>query len=75
MLQLVGDAPDAANAGAQAILKLETSLATASLSMEVLRNPYASYHKMAVSDLAEIHGGPATGRRTSRAPARRRSIR
>jgi len=56
MLQLIGDAPDAANAGAQAILKLETTLATASLSMEVLRNPYASYHKMAVSDLAKYTG-------------------
>jgi putative endopeptidase len=50
-LQLLGDTPDAAAAGAQAVLKLETELAKASLSPEVLRNPYASYHKMAVADL------------------------
>jgi len=55
-LQLLGDAPDAANAGAQAVLKLETELAKASLSPEVLRNPYASYHKMPVPDLAKFTG-------------------
>jgi putative endopeptidase len=49
MLQLLGDTPAAADAGAQAIMKLETALANASLTLEVLRNPYASYHKMAVA--------------------------
>jgi len=56
MLQLLGDTPEAAGSAAQAILRLETSLATASLSMEVLRNPYASYHKMPLADLAKYTG-------------------
>jgi putative endopeptidase len=56
MLQLAGDTPEAADAGAQAVLKLETVLATNSLSPEVLRNPYASYHKMPVADVAKYTG-------------------
>jgi putative endopeptidase len=56
MLQLLGQSPDEAAAGASAVMKLETALATASLSREVLRNPYASYHKMAVADLAKFTG-------------------
>ena len=52
MLQLLGDTPASADLGAQAVLRIETELARASLSREVLRNPYASYHKMAVADLA-----------------------
>jgi len=52
MLQLLGDAPEAADAGAQSVLKLETTLAVNSLSPEVLRNPYARYHKMPVTELA-----------------------
>ncbi|HEY4989352.1 MAG TPA: M13 family metallopeptidase, partial [Opitutaceae bacterium] len=56
ILQLLGDAPDAASAEAASILKLETELAKASLSREVLRNPYANYHKMAVTDLAKYTG-------------------
>jgi predicted metalloendopeptidase len=57
MLQLLGDPPEAAAAGAQTVLRLETVLATNSLSPEVLRNPYASYHKMAVGDIAKYTGG------------------
>jgi putative endopeptidase len=55
-LQLLGDTPEAAATGAQAVLALETEFAKASLSPEVLRNPYASYHKMAVADLAKYTG-------------------
>ena len=55
-LQLLGDAPDVADAGAQAVLKLETELAKASLSPEVLRNPYASYHKMRLDDIEKYTG-------------------
>ena len=55
-LQLLGDTPAAADVGAQAVLRLETELAKASLSREVLRNPYASYHKMAVADLPKYTG-------------------
>jgi putative endopeptidase len=53
MLQLLGDTPEAADTGAQTILRMETGFATNSLSPEVLRNPYASYHKMPVGDLAK----------------------
>ena len=55
-LQLLGDTPEAADKGAKAVLSLETALATASLSPEVLRNPYASYHKVPVDDLAKTTG-------------------
>jgi putative endopeptidase len=55
-LQLLGGAPADADAGAQAVLRLETELARASLSREVLRNPYASYHKMPVTDLPKFTG-------------------
>jgi putative endopeptidase len=57
MLQLLGDTPEAGDAGAQTVLRLETVLATNSLSPEVLRNPYASYHKIPVSDLAKSADG------------------
>jgi predicted metalloendopeptidase len=56
MLQLLGDSPADADNEAQAVLALETELAKASLSKEVLRNPNASYHKMAVADLAAYTG-------------------
>lgn len=56
MLKLAGDAPEAAASGSQAVLRIETELAKASLSREVLRNPYASYHKMPVSQLATYTG-------------------
>ncbi|HEY1848150.1 MAG TPA: M13 family metallopeptidase [Opitutaceae bacterium] len=52
-LQLLGDSAESADAEAAKILALETALAKASLSPEVLRNPYASYHKMPVADLAK----------------------
>ena len=55
-LQLLGDDPASADAGAKTVLALETELAKASLSPEVLRNPYASYHKMPVADLAKYTG-------------------
>ncbi len=56
MLGLLGDAPAAADAGAQAVMKLETALAEASLKRVLLRNPYASYHKMPAADLAKFTG-------------------
>jgi predicted metalloendopeptidase len=55
-LQLLGDTPEAADAGAKSVMGIETELAKASLSREVLRNPYASYHKMPVTDLAKYTG-------------------
>ncbi len=56
MFGLLGDAPEAADAQARGVLRLETELARASLSREVLRNPYASYHKLAVTDLPKFTG-------------------
>jgi putative endopeptidase len=57
MLQLLGDTPEVGDAGAQTVLRLETVLATNSLSPEVLRNPYASYHKVPLGDLAHHTSG------------------
>jgi putative endopeptidase len=57
MLQLLGDPQDTAEAGARSVLGLETELAKASLAPEVLRNPYASYHKMPVADLSKYSDG------------------
>ncbi|HZZ19316.1 MAG TPA: M13 family metallopeptidase [Opitutaceae bacterium] len=55
-LQLLGDSPDVAGQEAAAIMSLESALATASTSREVLRNPYSRYHKMPVADLAKFTG-------------------
>ncbi len=56
MFALAGDTPEAAAAGAQAVMKLETTLAGASLKRVQLRDPNASYHKMPVADLAQYTG-------------------
>ena len=56
MLVLIGDSPEAAQAGAQSVMRLETLLAQASLAPPPLRNPYASYHKIPVADLAKTTG-------------------
>ena len=56
MLQLLGDTPEAAQVGAQSVMRLETLLAQASLPRIKLRNPYASYHKMPVTELAKYTG-------------------
>lgn len=56
MFGLLGDSPAVAEAAANAVLTLETKLATASLKRVLLRNPYASYHKMPVTDLAKTTG-------------------
>ena len=57
MLQLLGDAPQVAQAGAAAVMKLETALAQGSLRRVDLRNPYRSYHKMPVSRVGELVPG------------------
>ena len=56
MLVLAGDSPEAAQVGAQSVMRLETLLAQASLARVKLRNPYASYHKILVADLAKTTG-------------------
>jgi putative endopeptidase len=49
MFKLLGDSPDAAKANADVVLKLQTRLATASLSQVDLRNPDNRYNKVAIS--------------------------
>jgi putative endopeptidase len=46
MLQLIGDAPDAAKKEAQAIMQFETALAKASLTRVEQRDPHNLFHKM-----------------------------
>ena len=54
MLELLGDTPAAAQASAEAIMKLETALAQASVPRVKLRDPQARYHKMSVADLTAL---------------------
>jgi predicted metalloendopeptidase len=54
MLGLLGDTPAAAQAAAEAIMKLETALATASVPRVKLRDPQARYHKMTVAELTAL---------------------
>jgi endothelin-converting enzyme/putative endopeptidase len=54
MLQLAGDPPAAASAGAKAILKIETDLAKASLDRVSQRNPTNIYHKMPRDDVKKL---------------------
>ena len=51
MFQLAGLDSVAAGSSAQKILHIETQLAKASRKLEALRDPYANYNKMAISDL------------------------
>ena len=51
MLVLLGDAPEAARAGATAVMALETKLALGTLPRVKLRDPYATYHKMKRADV------------------------
>jgi len=54
MLQLIGEAPETAAAHAQAVMALETELATASLDRVSRRDPDKRYHKMTVAELAAL---------------------
>ena len=51
MLQLLGDSPAQSAREAQAVLRIETALAKASLTMVEKRDPYHLFHKM---DLARL---------------------
>ena len=46
MMELLGDAPDAAKARAATVMAIETALARASLSQVDRRDPYRLFHKM-----------------------------
>jgi putative endopeptidase len=51
---LMGVDSATANAKAKAIVAMETKLAQASRKLEALRDPYANYNKMAISNLKSI---------------------
>jgi putative endopeptidase len=54
MLQLAGVAPAEAERQANAILALETALASASMSRVAMRNPLATYHKMTLAEVEKL---------------------
>ena len=54
MLELLGEKPDAAAAGAQAVMRIETELARGSMTRVERRDPTSLYHKMKVSELEEL---------------------
>jgi putative endopeptidase len=54
MLQLVGDSPAKAEAGAAAIMKIETELAKGSQDRVTRRDPNAVYHKMTEHELFSL---------------------
>ena len=54
MLQLAGETPAAAAAGAKAVLRVETALATASLDRVAQRNPSNIYHKMSRDEVKKL---------------------
>jgi predicted metalloendopeptidase len=49
MFELLGDTQRVAEAEAAAVVRIETALAAGSLNQVVLRNPYASYHRMSIA--------------------------
>ncbi len=54
LFQLMGNESAKSNEKAKAILALETKLATASKTLEQLRDPYANYNKMSIAGLTKI---------------------
>ena len=57
MLQLAGQPKAQADAAAAKILKLETTLAIASMDRVTMRDPYATYHKMTLTDFTKNSPG------------------
>jgi endothelin-converting enzyme/putative endopeptidase len=57
MLQLIGDAPDAAKKEAQTIMQIETALAKASLTRVEQRDPHNLFHKMDLKQLKALTPG------------------
>jgi putative endopeptidase len=57
LFELAGQAPEAAKADAAAVMKLETALADASMTRVQQRDPYGSYHKMAVDQVGSETAG------------------
>jgi putative endopeptidase len=54
MLELLGDKPAAAAAGAQAVMRIETELARGSMTRVERRDPTSLYHKMTVAELEKL---------------------
>ncbi|MGA7575202.1 MAG: M13 family metallopeptidase [Terriglobales bacterium] len=54
VFELIGDNPSAAKENTEAVLRLETALAKASLSRVARRDPHNLVHKMKVSDLVQL---------------------
>ncbi|MEO6993748.1 MAG: M13 family metallopeptidase, partial [Lacunisphaera sp.] len=54
MLELAGASPPEAKTGAEAVMKLETALATGSKKNVDLRDPVANYHKLPLADVRKL---------------------
>ena len=54
MLGLLGDRPEAAAASAAAVMRIETELARASMTLVERRDPARQYHKMSVAQAQEL---------------------
>ncbi len=54
MFELLGDSPAAAKKNAATVMRMETSLAKASLTRVERRDPYKQKHKMTVPDLYKV---------------------
>jgi putative endopeptidase len=54
MFELLGDSPEAAKKNAATVMRMETSLAKASLTRVERRDPYKQKHKMTVPDLYKV---------------------
>jgi putative endopeptidase len=52
--ELIGDAPEVAKKNADTMMRMETSLAKATLTRVEMRDPYKLKHKMGVAELAKI---------------------
>ena len=57
VLELLGETPEAAAADAATVMRIETSLAKASLTAVEKRDPYKTYHKMRRSELQALTPG------------------
>ena len=57
MFVLLGETRESATVSAQAVMALESKLALNSLARVQLRDPYRSYHKMKLADVAAKHPG------------------
>jgi len=54
LLALTGESADKAKADADAVLKIETALAKASLTRVELRDPHNTYHMLPIADLEKL---------------------